>query len=248
MKKADNMKITCIAVDDEPLALQKMHDYILRVGYLELLAEFDNALDALEFLKSNKVDLIFLDIQMEELTGIQMIEAMKDKPKVVFTTAYHEYAIKGYELDICDYLLKPIPFSRFLQSCEKVHGMLDTESEQEYQPVIVSDNNNAPDFFFVKDGSVTQKVLLDEILFVEGMKDYLRIHTNDMKIMTLLSFKKLELSLTYPRFVRIHKSYLIAVDKITSIERNRVTIGKQILPIGESYRRQFFKVIEDNKL
>ncbi len=242
------MKITCIAVDDEPLALQKMHDYIMRVGYLELLAEFDNALDALDFLKSNSVDLVFLDIQMEELTGIQMIESMKIKPKVVFTTAYDEYAIKGYELDICDYLLKPISFTRFLQSCEKIHGMLNKEPEEEYKPIIIPADQNKQDFFFVKDGSVTQKVMLNDILFVEGMKDYLRIHTTSDKIMTLLSFKKLEQSLTYPTFVRIHKSYLIAVDKITSIERNRVTIGKEILPIGESYRRQFFKVVEDNKL
>lgn len=242
------MKITCIAVDDEPLALQKMHDYILRVGYLDLLAEFDNALDAIEFLKSNKVDLIFLDIQMEELTGIQMIEAMKEKPKVVFTTAYDEYAIKGYELDICDYLLKPISFTRFLQTCEKIHNMLDSNSEDDYQPVIVAPDQKAQDFFFVKDGSVTQKVMLDEILFVEGMKDYLRIHTTKDKIMTLLSFKKLEQSLTYPGFVRIHKSYLVAVDKITSIERNRVTIGNEILPVGESYRRQFFDVIDDKRL
>ena len=242
------MKITCIAIDDESLALQKMHDYILRVGYLDLLAEFDNALEALEFLKSNKVDLIFLDIQMEELTGIQMIEAMKDKPKVILTTAYHEYAIKGYELDICDYLLKPIPFSRFLQSCEKIHSMLDSESGKEYKPVIVSERSSNDDFFFVKNGNITQNVKFDDILFVEGMKDYLRVHTFTDKIMTLLSFKKLEQTLTYPRFVRIHKSYLVAVDKITSIERNRVTIGKEILPIGESYRRQFFKVIDDKKL
>lgn len=242
------MKITCIAVDDEPLALQKMHDYILRVGYLDLVAEFDNALEAIEFLKSNQVDLMFLDIQMEELTGIQMIEAMKEKPKVVFTTAYDEYAIKGYELDICDYLLKPISFSRFLQACEKIHGMLETGGEPEYKPVLTPADQVVSEFFFVKDGSVTQKVKMDDVLFVEGMKDYLRIHTVTNKIMTLLSFKKLEQSLTYPRFIRIHKSYLISVDKITSIERNRVKIGNEILPIGESYRRQFFQVVDDNKL
>jgi len=242
------MKIKCIAIDDEPLALQKMHDFILRVGYLELLAEFDNALDALEFLKSNTVDLIFLDIQMEELTGVQMLEAMTNKPKVIFTTAYDEYAIKGYELDVCDYLLKPISFSRFLQSCEKVHKILIPEKEDEYQPVIKSDSNPTDEFFFIKNGNITQKVDFDKVFFVEGMKDYLRIHTVDDKIMTLLSFKKLEQSLTYPQFVRIHKSYLVAVNKIKSIERNRVTIGNQILPIGESYRRQFFDVVDKKRL
>lgn len=242
------MKIRCIAVDDEPLALQKMHDFILRVGYLELLAEFDNALDAIEFLKSNAIDLIFLDIQMEELTGVQMLEAMTDKPKVIFTTAYDEYAIKGYELDVCDYLLKPISFSRFLQSCEKVHNALLPEKEKDYQPVTKNESSSDQEFFFIKNGNITQKVDFDDILFVEGMKDYLRIHTVDDKIMTLLSFKKLEQSLTYPQFVRIHKSYLIAVDKIKSIERNRVTIGDQILPVGESYRRQFFDVVDKKRL
>lgn len=242
------MKISCIAIDDEPLALQKMHDYILRVGYLDLLAEFDNALDAIEFLKSNKVDLIFLDIQMEELTGIQMIEALTDMPKVIFTTAYHEYAIKGYELDICDYLLKPISFTRFLQACEKVHGVLDTEDEEEYKPVITDENLSSEEFFFVKNGNITQKINIGDILFVEGMKDYIRIHTVNDKVMTLLSFKKLELSLSYPKFVRIHKSYLIAVDRIDRIERNRVTIGNEIIPIGESYRRQFFDVIDKKRL
>ena len=243
------MKISCIAVDDEPLALRKMHDYILRVGYLELLEEFDNALDALEYLKTKKVDLVFLDIQMEELTGIQMVESMKDKPKVIFTTAYDEYAIKGYELDICDYLLKPISFPRFLQACEKVHDMLDIDSEEEYKPVVQQEGAvPEKEFFFVKDGSKTHRVMLDDIIMVEGMKDYVRIHTSSQKIMTLLSFKKLEQSLTYPRFVRIHKSYLVAMDKIGSIERNRVSINDMILPIGESYRRQFFQVVEDNKL
>lgn len=240
--------INCIAVDDEPLALQKMHDYILRVGYLNLLDEFDNALEAIEFMKNNKVDLIFLDIQMEELTGIQMLEAMTDKPKVILTTAYDEYAIKGYELDVCDYLLKPISFPRFLQSCEKVHDILVPEKEEDYQPVIQNENILADDYFFIKNGSITQKIFFEDILFVEGMKDYLRIHTNNDKIMTLLSFKKLEQTLNYPKFVRIHKSYLIAIDKITSIERNRVTIGNNILPVGESYRRQFFDVIDNKRL
>ena len=244
------MKINCIAIDDEPLALQKMHDYILRIGYINLVGEFDNALEALEFLKSNKVDLVFLDIQMEELTGIQMIESMTDKPKIILTTAYHEYAIKGYELEVCDYLLKPISFSRFLQACEKVHDILapNGDSENDYQPVIGNDNAISEEYFFIKNGNITQRVDVGEIMFVEGMKDYLRIRTADAKIMTLLSFKKLEQTLTYPQFVRIHKSYLIAVDKITSIERNRVTIGDEIIPIGESYRRQFFDAIDKKRL
>lgn len=238
------MKITCIAIDDEPLALDKMRNYILRVGYLDLLETFDNGLDALEFIKENKVDLIFLDIQMEELTGIQMLESMKEKPKVVLTTAYHEYAVQGYELDVCDYLLKPISFQRFLQACEKVHDTLLGENLQSSTQQPTQMKEDQTDYFFVKNGTITQKINFDDILFVEGMKDYLRIHTEKEKVMTLLSFKKLEEILPSEKFIRIHKSYVIAINKMDSIERNRVKIKGELLPIGDSYRREFLKVID----
>jgi len=242
------MKINCIAIDDEPLALQKMHDYILRVGYLNLVAEFDNAIDALEFVKSNQVDLIFLDIQMDELTGIQMLEAMTDKPKIIFTTAYHEYALKGYELDVCDYLLKPISFQRFLQACEKVHQTISSSDKPKTVSSQVENDKKQDTYFFVKNGNLTQKVNFKDILFVEGMKDYLRIWTEKEKIMTLLNFKTLEEALPADSFVRIHKSYLISIDRIDSIERNHVIITGERLAVGETYRREFFKIIDERKL
>jgi len=144
------MKINCIAIDDEPLALNKIREYIKRIGYLNLLSTFDNAVDALEFMKDNKVDLIFLDIQMEELTGIQMLEALQVKPKVVLTTAYDEYALKGYELDVCDYLLKPISFQRFLQACEKAYKQIDPEVQVKKNHDENSDKGNNLNYFFVK--------------------------------------------------------------------------------------------------
>ena len=241
------MKINCIAIDDEPLALEKIREYIKRIGYLNLLSDFDNAIDALEFLKTHNVDLIFLDIQMEELTGIQLIETLQDKPKVVLTTAYDEYALKGYELDVCDYLLKPISFQRFLQACEKVYKQVDPEIKTQKEHTVRSENNNDLNYFFVKNGNKTQKIDFDDILFVEGMKDYLRIWTNEEKIMTLLSFKKLEELLPSEKFIRIHKSYLISIDKIESIERNRIKIAGERLPIGNSYKRQFYKIIENRQ-
>ena len=241
------MKINCIAIDDEPLALEKIREYIKRIGYLNLLSDFDNAIDALEFLKTHNVDLIFLDIQMEELTGIQMIETLQDKPKVVLTTAYDEYALKGYELDVCDYLLKPISFQRFLQACEKVYKQIDPEIKTKKEHIVRSENNNDLNYFFVKNCNKTQKIDFDDILFVEGMKDYLRIWTDEEKIMTLLSFKKLEELLPSEKFIRIHKSYLISIDKIESIERNRIKIGGERLPIGNSYKRQFYKIIENRQ-
>lgn len=242
------MKINCIAIDDEPLALNKIEEYIRRIGYLNLVESFDNALDALTYLKNEKVDLIFLDIQMEELTGIQMMEALQIKPKVILTTAYDEYALKAYELDVCDYLLKPISFQRFLQASEKVYDLLFPEKQIENIVTEYNPNEISKGFFFVKNGSLTQKINFDDILFVEGMRDYLRIWTINEKIMTLLSFKKLDEALPSNSFIRIHKSYLIAIDKIESIERNRVLIAKQRLPIGESFKREFFKTIEKIKL
>jgi len=242
------MRINCVAIDDEPLALEKIREYIKRIGYLNLLSVFDNAIDALEFLKTNQVDLIFLDIQMEELTGIQMIETLQDKPKIVLTTAYDEYALKGYELDVCDYLLKPISFQRFLQACERVYKQVDPDTQVQKDPTEKPDNHKNLNYFFVKNGTKTQKVDFDDILFVEGMKDYLRIWTVKEKIMTLLSFKKLESLLPPDKFVRIHKSYLIAIDKIESIERNRVKIAGERLPIGNSYRRAFNQLIENRQL
>jgi len=242
------MKINCIAIDDEPLALDKIREYIRRIGYLNLLKSFDNAIDAIDYMKSNKVDLIFLDIQMEELSGIQMLEALHEKPKVVLTTAYDEYALKGYELDVCDYLLKPISFQRFLQACEKVYDQMYPLKQPD---ITIPDPNSeeaSKGYFFVKNGNITQKINFDDILFVEGMKDYLRIWTTKERVMTLLSFKKLEEALPARSFMRIHKSYLISLNKIDKIERNHVKIGDESMPIGDSYRREFFVVIDQNKI
>jgi len=185
---------------------------------------------------------------MEELSGIQMLESLHEKPKVVLTTAYDEYALKGYELDVCDYLLKPISFQRFLQACEKVYDILFPQKKPDLSIPDPSSAEATKEYVFVKDGNITQKINFDDILFVEGMNDYLRIWTTKEKVMTLLSFKKLGEALPSKGFIRIHKSYLISINKIESIERNHVKIAKESLPIGDSYRRQFFEVIEKRKI
>ena len=168
------MKIKCIAIDDEPLALEKMAKFIHKVPYLELLGTFDNALQALEFLKQTKVDLLFLDIQMDELTGIQLLEALKEKPEVILTTAYDQYAIKGYELSVSDYLLKPISFQRFLKAVERVYQKVN--DQQKVAAIAPKEKKQAREYILVRSEYRLQKIWLDEILYIEGMKDYSRIN------------------------------------------------------------------------
>lgn len=243
------MKINCIAVDDEPLALEKMKSYISKVEYLNLFETFDNGIDAVNYLKANTIDLIFLDIQMEDFTGIQLLESLKERPKVILTTAYDQYALKGYELEVSDYLLKPISFPRFLQSVEKVYNSLERlyayELDQESIDKTVSSNN---DFIFVKSDYKLQKVRFDDIQYIEGMKDYLRIVTPQKRLMVLQNFKKMEEVLPDEKFIRVHKSYIIAINKIESIGKKSLIIGDQHIPIGESYKKQFFDFLENHSL
>ncbi len=243
------MKIHCIAIDDEPLALDKMEDYISRVPFLQLEARFDNALSAIEFLKQHEIDLIFLDIQMEGLSGIQMLETLKVHPKVILTTAYDQFALKGYELDVSDYLLKPISFERFLKAVDKVYEIIQVRQHPVYPSEAVPQSQQSrDDFMFVKTEYRLEKVNFKEILFIEGMKDYLRIHLPDKRIMTLMSFTRMEQILPPELFVRVHKSFIVSLDKIISIERNHIRILEHRIPIGESYRKMFWSILQKKGL
>lgn len=226
------MQINCIVIEDEPLAIKKLTGFIHKVEYLQLSRTFDNAIDAISYLKENPVDLIFLDIQMEEFTGIQFLETIKQRPKVIITTAYDKYAVKGYELDVADYLLKPFTFERFIQSVEKMHKTLS----EKQTPV-------SADYIFVKTEYRLEKIKVSTILYVEGMNEYLQIVTEEKKIMTLQNFKSIEEVLPKNNFVRVHKSYLVAIDKVESIERNRIKIQKMLIPISETYKEAFFSKI-----
>ncbi len=241
------MKIRCIVVDDEPLAIEKLTGYIARIPMLSLEASFESALEAMEFLHSNPVDLVFLDIQMEKLTGIQFLEIMKKRPRIVITSAYNQYALKGYELDVADYLLKPISFDRFVKSVDKVAA--DMMAEPEAHPAMVRrEEHREEDFIFVKADYQMQKVNLSDIQYIEGMKDYLRIHLPNARIMTLMSFSRMEKALPSDRFRRIHKSFIIPVDKIDQVERTQVMIGPHKIPIGNKYRKEFFDFLEQKKI
>lgn len=230
------MKINCIVVEDEPLALKKISGYINKIDYLNLLSVFNNAIDAIGFLKTSAVDLIFLDIRMKGLTGIQLLESLNTKPKIIITSAYDEYALKGYELDVSDYLLKPFAFDRFVKSVEKI-----------YRELAESKLKQKPDCIFVKTEYRIEKVDLKNILYIKGMKDYLQICTISKKIMTLQSFRNFILALPEKDFVRVHNSYIVSISKINSIERNRIKIGGEFIPISNSYKDNFFNLLKERK-
>ncbi|MCK3684214.1 LytTR family DNA-binding domain-containing protein [Maribellus sp. YY47] len=244
------MKMNCIAVDDELLALKKIQRFAEKIDYLNLLGTFDNALSTFSFLRENQVDLIFLDIQMDEFTGIQLLETIKDPPYVILTTAYNEYALKAYELDVVDYLLKPIPFDRFVKAVEKVYARFLKDQNQrqvaQVNPIQNQPHSDQPDYMFIKSGSKTVKVYFNKILYIEGQRDYLQIHTEDSKIMTLLNFKKMQELLDPQKFVRVHKSYIIALDKIDYIENHAIKIRKKLIPVSSTYKVAFFNLLNKN--
>ncbi len=240
------MKINCIAIDDEPLALEKMSKFISKVPYLELCGTFDNALEALHFLKQAKIDLLFLDIQMDELTGIQLLESLEVKPHVILTTAYDQYALKGYELSVSDYLLKPISFQRFLKAVERVHQKISAQKKVSSIPK--KEKKQAQEYILVRSEYRLQKIWLDDILYIEGMKDYSRIFTTKIKLMTLQNLKKIEESLETPPFLRVHKSYIISLNKIESIGKNDLVIAGTTIPVGGLYKSTFHQYIEQQNL
>jgi len=225
-------KYTCIIIEDEPLALEKTKDFVNKVPFLTLSATFDNALNGLTYLNNNKVDVLFLDINMDELSGIELLESSKINSQVIITTAYQEYALKGYELQITDYLLKPFTFNRFLQAVNKAQENLSQRVAEKQL-----------DFIFVKTENRLEKIMISDILYIEGMRDYLRIHTSNKKIMTLQSFSELEQLIPSHLVCRVHKSYMVAINKIESIERSRIKIADQLIPVSETYKEAFLQLI-----
>ncbi len=226
------MKIDCIIVEDEPLALERTREYALRLPFLNLRATFDNALDALTFLKTNEVELIFLDINLGEVSGIRLLETSAITGQVILTTAYQEYALKGFDLKVADYLLKPFTFERFVQAVERVRDNLPKKQALTPNSLI-----------FVKVENRLEKVSLREILFIEGMRDYRKIHAAGRRLLTLQTFAEFERQIPPDIICRVHKSYMVSLDKIDSIEKGRIKIKDRVIPISETYREQFFSLI-----
>lgn len=221
----------CVIIEDEPLAMERTRTFVEKVPFLRLVASFDNALTGLTYLRGNQVDILFLDINMDELSGVELLESTPFSGQVIITTAFPEYALKGYELSVTDYLLKPFSFTRFLQAANKAREQLTSKPAREQ------------DFIFVKTENRLEKILIDDILYIEGMRDYLRIHTPTKRIMTLQNFGELAAQLSPSRVCRVHKSYMVGVAKIEAVERSRIIIGEQRIPISDTYRKAFFALI-----
>lgn len=238
--------IKCIAVDDEPLALDLLEDNIKQVPFLQLVKTCRNAFEAIEVLQTEQIDLVFLDIQMPGLTGTQFVHSLpeQNKPLVIFITAYEEYAVEGFNLDVVDYLLKPVSFDRFLKAVNKVNEFLKFR-QQGVQPTLT---NN--EYLFVNADYSLVKVRLPEITYVEGLKDYVKIHltTATRPVITRLTMKAMEETLPSDQFIRVHKSFIVSLDKVESIRNLKIKIGNAQIPVSEHYSEAFFKLIDANRM
>lgn len=238
--------IRCIAVDDEQLALDLLEDNIRKLPFLEHVKSCRSAFEAMEVLRSGQVDLIFLDIQMPDVSGIQLLRTLKSRPMVIFTTAYEKYATEGFNLDVIDYLLKPYPFERFLKAVNKAREYHDVQerallAEKPKEPLVSSN------YLFVRADYKLVKIDLSDILYVEGLKDYVKIVLADKPVLTQMSMKALEDRLPAKDFVRVHRSYIVAFSKIEYIQKQMLTIGKKEIPISDNYRESLFKMINNEK-
>lgn len=247
------MILKCIAVDDEPLALDIIADYVSKIPFLELVMRTENPIEAMQLVQEGNIDIVFLDIQMPELTGIQFLKIAGNKASYILTTAYSQYALESYDLNVSDYLLKPIAFDRFYKAVEKVRNQNQKQTLVSTAPaaevaVVPTSATAKQDFIFVKTEHKIQKIQLDDILYIEGLKDYISIFTKTERVITLQNMKKMEETLPKGSFIRVHKSYIIAVDKIESIERSRIAIAGKIIPVGDTYREAFFRLIDPKNL
>ncbi len=239
------MKINCIAVDDEPLALEMISNFIRQTSFLNLTGQFGNAIDALAFIHKEPVDLIFLDIQMPDLSGMELARVLeankKDNPcRIIFTTAYNQFAIEGYKVDALDYLLKPFNYEEFLKASTKAYHFF----EQAKKPIAPKEESS-PEYIFLKVEYQLVKVMLKDIIFVEGYKDYVKVHlaSKTSPLLSLTSLKNMEELLPAQKFMRVHRSYIISLDHIQSITRNSIQIGNTTITVSENYKENFMKFL-----
>lgn len=238
------MSIRCIIVDDKPLAIDILKVYISKISFLDLVYTTQNPLEALEYIQTHSADLIFLDIQMPELNGIQFMKILGGKCKIILTTAYSEYALEGYEHDVADYLMKPVSFERFYKAVEKAVKSMDKMGIKEVDKTKDILNEMENNSLFVKTEYKIQAIPFENILFIQARQNYVAIITTMQQVMSLQNIKVMEQKLPATKFIRVHKSYIVALGKINSIEKSHINIGRKVIPIGDSYRTSFFERIK----
>lgn len=236
------MKLNCLVIDDEPLARKGIKEYIEDVNFLTLAGEADSPLKAMDLLSSGKVQLMFLDIQMPKLTGLQFFKSLQQPPPVIFTTAYPQYALDGFELNALDYLVKPVSFERFLKAALKAKEYYELRGQNKPAETAI-----ASDYLFIKADGKLVKVLFGDILFVEAVQNYVTIHTKEKKLMTYLTFHSIEEFLPSNLFIKTHKSYLVAISKIESIDGNIIQIGNHSIPISRNLKDEVMEKIMNSR-
>jgi two-component system LytT family response regulator len=236
-------RIRCIAIDDEPLALRQISGYISKTPYLDLVASCSNAFDAMDVLKREKIELMFVDISMPDLSGMDLVKSLTEKPYTVFTTAFSEYAVDGFKVDAVDYLLKPIGYNDFLKAVNKARDLAEKSGK-------ASQQKEDPDHIFVKSGYKLMRIELSEIKYIESMHEYVRIHLENSKpIMTLASMKAIEELLPAGRFLRVHRSFIVNTSKVNVIERNRIVFDNNVyIPVSDQYKQRFQDFLSRNSL
>lgn len=237
------MKMRTIAIDDEPLALSLVSGYIKKTGFLDLIAVFDNPIDAIDFLQEEVVDLVFLDIQMPELNGVEFVKTLLKPPKIIFTTAFEKYALEGFKLNAIDYLLKPFSYTEFLISVNKAIKIFEFENS-------AKEGDSNAEYLFLKSEYKIRKVSYNDILYVEGLKDYVKVflQSDELPVLSISTIKSMESKLPSKRFMRVHRSFIVNLEKIEVVERSRIIFGEKHIPVGDHYKTQFQKFIKRNYL
>lgn len=238
--------INCVIIDDEPLAREGIANYVQEIDFLHLIETCENPVELIKLLDQHRIDLIFLDIQMPKINGIDFLKMMQNPPMVIITTAFPSYALEGFQLNVLDYLLKPITFDRFFKSANKAKDYYQLINRTSSPDLTKTDNTS--DYFFIKCGSKYEKIHFDDILYVEGMQNYITIYTRKGKYVTLLYLKNLEQNLDSKSFIRVHKSYIVSIHKIDSIQGNEIFIQSHRIPISRNYRDQVIQQVVMNKL
>lgn len=242
--------MNCIAIDDEPLALNVIKDFCSKVSFLDLVTTCTSAVEAVKVLNRHEIGLIFLDIQMPHLSGIEFIKTLSNPPMVIFTTAYSEHALMGFELNAVDYLVKPIPFDRFFKAVSKAYELYNLRQKHSIpvQGSIDAPQQTHPEYIMIKVEYSTVKVNLTDIFYIEGLKDYVKIVTPQKNYLTKSTMKNMEEKLPGEFFVRVHKSYIVSIDRINKIENNRIVINEKYIPVGDQFKESFYKTIDKKRL